>query len=116
MSIKIERIASNLVKEISYILMTEIKDQDIKFVTITDCKVTNDLSFAKVYYTVLNETRKKETEEALKSAAGFIRRQLADRIDIRHIPELQFTYDESISYGKKIETIIEKIHDNEKEN
>lgn len=113
MSIKIERIASNMIKEISYILMTEIKDQDIKFVTITDCKVTNDLSFAKIYYTVLNEDRKKETEDALKNAAGFIRRQLADRIDIRHIPELQFVYDESIAYGKKIENIIEKMHDDE---
>ncbi len=113
MSVKIERIASNMIKEISYILMTEIKDQDIKFVTVTDCKVTNDLSFAKVYYTVLNEERKNETEDALKNAAGFIRRQLADRIDIRHIPELQFVYDESIAYGKKIENIIEKIHDDE---
>ncbi len=113
MSIKIERIASNMIKEISYILMTEIKDQDIKFVTITDCKVTNDLSFAKVYYTILNDDRKLETEKALKSASGYIRRQLAERIDIRHIPELQFVYDESIAYGKKIENIIEKMHDDE---
>lgn len=113
MSVKIERIASNMIKEISYILMTEIKDQDIKFVTITDCKVTNDLSFAKLYYTTLNEDRKTETEKALKSAAGYIRRQLAERIDIRHIPELQFIYDESIAYGKKIENIIEQIHDEE---
>lgn len=111
MSIKVDRIASNMVKEISYILMMEIKDQDIKFVTVTDCKVTSDLSFAKIYYTVLDETRKKETELALKNAAGFIRRELAERIDIRHIPELEFIYDESIEYGKKIENIIEQIHE-----
>ena len=48
MGFKIDRIASNFVKEISYILATEIRDDDIKFVTVTDCKVTNDLSFAKV--------------------------------------------------------------------
>lgn len=111
MSIKIDRIASNLMKEISYILMTEIKDNDIKFVTVTDCKVTNDLSFAKVYITVLDESRKEETLRALKNAAGYIRRELSERIDIRHIPELLFVYDESIEYGKKIENIIEKIRD-----
>ena len=55
MSIKIERINSNMVKEISYLLQTEVKNPNIKFVTITDVKVTNDLSYAKVYFTVLNE-------------------------------------------------------------
>ena len=54
MSIKTERIGSNFVKEISYILMEEIKDPNIKFVTITSCDVTNDLSYAKVYFTVLD--------------------------------------------------------------
>ena len=47
---------------------------------------------------------------ALKSAKGFIRKTLADRIELRHIPELEFIYDESIEYGKKIEEIIEDIH------
>lgn len=111
MSIKIERIGSQLVKEISYILATEIKDQDIKFVTVTDVRVTNDLSFAKVYVTVFDQNRKKETMEALKGASGFIRKTLADRIEIRHIPELEFIYDESIEYGNKIEHIIEQIHE-----
>lgn len=66
MSLKTERIASNLVKEISYILATKIKDRDIRFVTVTDCKVTTDLSFAKVYVTVLDDTKKEETLKALK--------------------------------------------------
>ena len=113
MGFKIDRIASNFVKEISYILATEIRDEDIKFVTVTDCKVTNDLSFAKIYVTVLDENKKEITLKALNSAAGFIRKILADRVDIRHIPELQFVYDESIEYGKKIENIIDDIH-NEK--
>lgn len=111
MSIKIERIGSNLVKEISYILANEVKDNDIKFVTVTDVKVTNDLSYAKVYFTVLDNEKRKTTLEALNSAKGFIRRELADRVDIRHIPELEFVFDESIEYGKKIENIIDKIHE-----
>lgn len=111
MSVKIERIGSSFVKEISYILANEIKDKDINFVTITDCKVTNDLSFAKVYFTVLDDTKIEQTTEALKNASGFIRKKLSERVDIRHTPELMFVYDESIEYGKKIENIIEKIHD-----
>ena len=114
-SIKLERINSNLVKELSYILASEIKDNDIKFVTITDCKVTNDLSFCKVYFTVLDSNRRKETLDALKGASKFIRRQLADRVELRHIPELQFVYDESIQYGQKIEKIIDEIHNKNEE-
>lgn len=111
MSVKIERIASELVKQVSYILATEVKDEDIKFVTVTDCKVSNDLSFAKVYVTVFDKEKIKNTMEALNNASGFIRRELADRVDIRHIPELTFVYDESIEYGKNIENIIERIHE-----
>ena len=116
MSVKTDRIASNIQREISYILANEIKDHDIHFVTITDCKVTNDLSYAKIYFTTLDNDDSKETEKALKNARNFIRRELADRVDIRHIPELIFTYDESIDYGKKIENIIEQINeDNQNE-
>ena len=110
MSIKIERIESAMVKEISYLLATEIKDPDIRFVTVTAAKVTNDLSFAKIYVTVFDEEKKDSTLKALKNASGFLRSKLCERIDIRHIPELEFVYDESIAYGKKIENIIEKIH------
>lgn len=116
MSIKIDRINSNMVKEISYILANEIKDNDIQFVTITAVKVTNDLSFAKVYFTVLDEKNKENTLKALKNASGFIRRELCNRIDIRHMPELEFVFDESIEYGKKIENIIEQIHEEDNKN
>lgn len=113
MSVKIERINSTMIKEISYILATEIKDENIKFVTVTDCKVTNDLSFAKVYITVLDDDKLEETLHSLDKAKGFIRRKLSECIDIRHIPELQFVYDESIKNGQKIEEIINHIHKNE---
>ncbi len=115
MSIKIDRISSQIAKEISYILATEIKDQDLKFVTITDCRVTNDLSYAKVYYTSLDDKNREETKKAIQNASGFIRKELMDRIDIRHIPELEFVYDESIEYGKKIENKIKEIHEEQNE-
>lgn len=111
MSIKIDRIASQMLKEISYVLASEVKDENIRFVTVTDVKVTNDLSFAKIYVTVLKEDKITETMKALKNASGYIRKELAERLEIRHIPELEFVYDESIAYGKKIENIIENIHE-----
>ncbi len=113
MSFKIDRIESNMVKEISYILMTEVKDPNVKFVTVTAAKVTSDLSFAKIYVTVLNQDYIKETLKALNNAKGFIRNELKERMDIRNIPELEFIYDESIEYGNKIEKIIEEIHNEE---
>lgn len=115
MSIKIDRIEKEMIKEVSFILANEIKDQSIKFVTITDCKVTSDLSFAKIYYTVLDMNKKEEISKSLKQASGFIRKMLSERMDIRHTPEVSFIYDESIEYGKKIENIITKIHEEENE-
>lgn len=113
MSVKIERLNDQFQKEISMILQTEIKDQDIHFVTITGCDITNDLSFCKVYFTVLDDSKKESTLKALKGAASFIRGQLSQRVEIRHTPELKFIYDKSIEYGNKIEKIIEKINEDE---
>lgn len=111
MSVKIERLNDQFQKEISMILQTEIKNQDIHFVTVTGCEITSDLSFCKVYFTVLDDNRKESTLQALKGAASFIRGQLSQRVEIRHTPELRFIYDESIEYGNKIEKIIEKINE-----
>lgn len=108
MSVKTERIASNIIKEISYILANEVKDKNLKFMTVTDCKLTSDLSFAKIYFTTMGDID--SALEALEKASNFIRRQLAERIDVRHTPELSFVYDDSIENAKKIEDIIEKIH------
>ena len=110
-NIKINRLNHTFVREISYILETEIKDKHIKFVTINEVRITNDLSYAKVYVTVLNDKYREITLKSLNQAKGFIRKQLANRIDIRHVPELEFIYDESIEYGNKIEEELKKIKD-----
>ena len=112
-NIKIERLNHDFQEEISMILMTEIKDEDIKFVTITGVDTTSDLSYAKVYFTVLDETKKETTLEALTGAASFIRSKLAERVEIRHTPELKFIYDTSIEYGNHIEEIIDSINKEE---
>ena len=110
MSIKIDRISHSILREISYILMEEVKDENIKFVTITGCDITNDLSFAKVYFTVFDVNKKALTLKALDRAKSFIRGKLSQRVQMRHTPELTFIFDESIEYGNKIEKIIDKIN------
>lgn len=112
-NIKIERLNHTYQEAISTILMREVKDQAIKFVTITGVDVTSDLSFAKIYYTVLDKEKKEETQKALEKASSFIRTKLADTIEIRHTPELRFIYDESIAYGEHIEEIIKEINEKE---
>lgn len=109
MSVKIDRLNNMFVEEISKILHNDIKDKEIGFVTITDAKITNDLSFAKIYITSLDDDRIKVLK-ALNRASGAIRSLLCDRIKIRKMPEIHFVYDESIEYGKKIEEIIERIN------
>ena len=112
MSIKVQRLANVLAKEISSILMLEVKDEDIKFVTITHVDLSSDLSYAKVYCTVLDDEKRDKCIHDLNGAKGFIRNELIKRkIEMRKIPELTFIFDESIEYGNKIEKIIEKIHD-----
>lgn len=112
-SIKIERLNHNYQEAISTILMREVKDADIKFVTITGVEVTNDLSFAKIYYTVLNQEKKESTKKALEKASPFIRTKLAEKVEVRHTPELRFIYDTSIAYGEHIDKLIEEIKEKE---
>lgn len=109
-NIRIERLNDAIQEEISMILMTEIKDEDIKFVTITDVETTSDLSYAKVYFTVLDDEKRASTLKALNNAASFIRGKLSERIEIRHTPELKFIYDTSIEYGNHIEKLIDEIN------
>ena len=79
MSIKIDRLNNLFVEEISKILRTEIKDERINFVTVTAVRITNDLSFAKVYITTLDNDREKVLN-ALNKSSGFVRSLLCDRI------------------------------------
>ena len=110
MNNKINRINEAFKEQISYVIASEVKNRHIKFVTITAAKVTTDLSYAKIYFTVLDESKKIDTLKALNQASGFIRTKLFDRIDIRHMPKLEFVYDDSIEYGMEIEKKIKEIH------
>ena len=107
--IKLKKIGSEIVREVSDILENKCRDRLMHTFTITGCEVTNDLSFAKVYFTCFDEDRKKVLKE-LQESAGFLRHEIATRVDIRHTPELTFVYDESLEYAKKIEDKIKEIN------
>jgi ribosome-binding factor A len=112
MKIKTEKLSNLLLKEINDILYNKLRDEDIKNTTATFVKLADDLSYAKVYCTNLNEMKVEKAIRDLNNAEGFIRSELIRRkLPIRIIPKLEFVYDESINYGMKIEQIIkEKIN------
>lgn len=110
MKLKGQRVASDIIKELSNILLTEVKDEDLKKVTITYATVSNDLSSAKIYFTTLDDNKKDKVIKDMNNAKGYFRTELSKRLNIRHTPELYFIYDSSIEYAQNIENIINKIN------
>lgn len=108
---KVERIASDITKYLSNILMLETNDELFKQITIIDVVVSKDLSFAKVYFTSLSELSHEKLEKELNEAAPFLRGKLAKVLEIRNIPEIKFIYDTSIEYAQNIENIIKEINE-----
>ncbi len=112
---KIAKISSDMMRVISSILFEEARDEILKTITITGCKVSNDLSYAKVYFTSLSDMDKKTLEKEVNEAAPFIRGLVAEKLDLRHTPELTFIFDDSIEYANRIESIIKEIHEENKD-
>ena len=107
---RFERINEELKKEISHIISYELKNPNVTgLISVTKVKVTNDLKFARVYVSVLNAKNVKDTIAGLKKSSGFIRSELARRVNLRNTPELIFELDDSLEYGAKIDTILKEI-------
>ena len=105
-----ERIAEEIRKEINHIVREDLNDPRIKGTySITRVDLTNDLSYAKVFISILEEENAKEMIEALNKAAGFIRKEVGKRVIIRHSPQLTFVKDENIAYGMHIADILHKV-------
>ncbi|MBQ6820481.1 MAG: 30S ribosome-binding factor RbfA [Clostridium sp.] len=105
------RINEEVRREISVIIRDEIKDPRMTaMVSITSVKVTKDLRYAKVFVSVFgkNEEEKNETFAALKSASGYVRREVGHRMNLRNTPQIIFELDDSISYSMRIEELIDK--------
>ncbi|HUU51156.1 MAG TPA: 30S ribosome-binding factor RbfA [Nitrospinota bacterium] len=110
-----ERVSGLLLKEISQLLLRDIKDPRIGFSTLTKIEVTKDLRYAKVFVSILGrETDKIQTLRGLVSASGFIRGELGRRLRLKHIPELIFKIDDSIEHAANISKKLEEIKSKDK--
>ena len=115
-SVKNTRINGEVLKELSNIIRSEIKDPRINPMTsVVEVEVAPDLKTCKAYISVLgDEKSQKDTITGLKSAEGYIRRQLAKTVNLRNTPEIRFILDQSIEYGINMSKLIDEVteHDN----
>ena len=107
---RFNRVDEELKREISNIISFDLKNPKVTgMISVTKAKVTPDLKYAKVYVSILNSKNVKETMANLKKSSGFIRTELAKRINLRITPELVFELDDSLEYGARIDSILKEI-------
>ncbi len=107
---RLGRIEEEYKKEISQIIDYKLKNPNITgMISVTKVKVTNDLKYSRVYVSILNSKNVKETLAALKKSSGFVRSELAKRVNLRNTPEIIFELDDSMEYGARIDTILKEI-------
>lgn len=107
---RLGRIEEEYRKELSQIISYELKNPNVTgMISVTKVKVTNDLKYAKVYVSILNSKNIKETLAGLKKSSGFVRSELAKRVNLRNTPEIIFELDDSLEYGAKIDSILKDI-------
>lgn len=108
---RMRRIDEEIKREVSQIISFELHDPHATgLISVTKVKTTPDLRYSRVFVSILNSKNKKETLATLKKSSGFIRSELARRINLRVTPELVFEFDESIEYGAKIDQILKDIN------
>lgn len=113
-----ERVGVRIQTVISELIQKKIQDPRMELATISSVKVSSDLGIAHVYFSVFGgEERIKEAMEGFKSSHGFIKRHVASKLGLRHMPELKFIHDESFDYGTKIDRLLKSVlKDEEQEN
>jgi len=106
-----DRLGDVILKEISQMILKEdIKDPRVHSVVLTGIKITDDLGFARVYFTVMtDEPNKKEILAGLQSASGFIKRELSKRLRIKRAPDLQFEFDTVLEEGYRIDDLLKGV-------
>ncbi len=102
------RIAEQVQRELSDIIRLELKDPRVGMITIVDVEVSHDQSHARVFFTLLGDQQAvEESTRGLQHAAGFLRSELAHRMRLRVVPQLQFKYDESVERGMRLSRLID---------
>lgn len=106
-----DRVGDLILKEISQMILKEdIKDPRVQSVVLTDIKITDDLSFARVYFTFMtDEVNREEILLGLQSASGFIKRELSKRLRMRRVPNLQFKFDTVLEEGYRVDDLLRGV-------
>jgi len=104
--LNIKRLESNALRELSMILATDAKSKDLNKVSVTEVRITNDLSFMTVFIMPLPGEGKEKALQALEDAKGYLRSKLAKKLQPRKMPALLFKYDEALDYGNHIAEIL----------
>jgi len=109
---RVQRFNELLRQELSTLLVRRVRDPRLSSVTITEVDITADLRMARIYVSVMDddEETRQEVLRSLQGAAGFLRRELANRLEVRHTPELIFHLDESARYGERIDQLLAQIN------
>jgi len=106
-----DRVGGQVKKELSDLLLKEIRDPRLDSVTIIRVSITDDLRSARIYFSVAEgKERKLSALAGFKSAVGYLRRELSHRLELRYMPELQFFYDESIDQAAKLNEVLKTLH------
>ena len=109
-----KRVGQLIKSEVSEMILKDLKDPRIGFVSVTDVEVSGDLRYATVYFTVLGEDKSvKSTITALERATGYVRREIASRLRLRYAPEIRFKYDETYQRAWHLEEVIRDLHGSE---
>jgi len=112
-----ERVQVQLKREISKILQEDLRDPRIGIVTITRIDLTPDIRHAKIYFSILgDDTKQASSVEGIQSAAGYIRKLIGERLNLRYTPELSFRLDKSIEYSIELEKTFERLKNEPKNN
>ena len=108
--LRIEKLQELIKQEMSKMLLKELKDPRIGFVTVTDVEMTGDLREAKIYVSIMGGAEQvKSSLEGLNSALGFIRREIGQRVRLRFTPEISFALDTSLDYGDHIQKLLLQV-------
>ena len=111
-----ERLAEEIRQQASDVLGREVQDPGVGFVTLTRVTVTPDLQLARLYYTVLGDaSARAATAKALGRIRPFVRRRLGERLRLRHVPDVQFVFDQSIAHQARVEELLQEIRAREAE-
>jgi len=116
MSVRQARVGDLLMQTLAEVILRKVKDPRVEGITITGVDVSVDLKNARIFFCMMNSSKKDEAMEGLKSAAGFLRHELKKELSLKAVPSLYFSYDESFDYGSKIDGILESISKHEDQN